>query len=339
MVPSGLQPTRSNFRGSSTGNGPWKLSDSRHILFRCDRRSVRTLEKLLTMIKGSWHSFFIWFKVVSAWRFVYPGTFWTFWHVHNGCVFTVSGSLGTSVFDQDVYLVGASGGVYALLSAHLANVLLVCQYIQTLPVDHSHTSLCFAAMNGHITCFFVVFPVVIISRTIFRLYLIISISRIIFCPEICDKHEEPTVTKKDSNIFDLLKKRTISVFYWIYFSKFLFYMKIHLVERSLQSVAESKSHGARNAEDNRRSADSQLWCRSGHMGSLCVRTNAFTRLLHGPSDGSAGWTVYRTCGTEKLWPAVFVYRYLVDSRVCLLCLCSCRSFVELLYCRTRCFAV
>jgi hypothetical protein len=32
--------------------------------------------------------------------------------------------LGTSVFDSDVYLVGASGGVYALLAAHLANVVL-----------------------------------------------------------------------------------------------------------------------------------------------------------------------------------------------------------------------
>lgn len=45
------------------------------------------------------------------------------------CVIQVSvlmalGSLGTSVFDTDVYLVGASGGVYALLAAHLANVLL-----------------------------------------------------------------------------------------------------------------------------------------------------------------------------------------------------------------------
>lgn len=36
----------------------------------------------------------------------------------------IAGSLGTSVFDTDVYLVGASGGVYALLAAHLANVLL-----------------------------------------------------------------------------------------------------------------------------------------------------------------------------------------------------------------------
>ncbi|XP_021951173.1 rhomboid-related protein 2 isoform X2 [Folsomia candida] len=36
----------------------------------------------------------------------------------------LAGSLATSVFDPDVYLVGASGGVYALLAAHLANVLL-----------------------------------------------------------------------------------------------------------------------------------------------------------------------------------------------------------------------
>ncbi|XP_043686829.1 protein rhomboid [Vespula pensylvanica] len=36
----------------------------------------------------------------------------------------LAGSLGTSVFDAEVYLVGASGGVYALLAAHLANVLL-----------------------------------------------------------------------------------------------------------------------------------------------------------------------------------------------------------------------
>lgn len=36
----------------------------------------------------------------------------------------LAGSLGTSIFDTEVYLVGASGGVYALLAAHLANVLL-----------------------------------------------------------------------------------------------------------------------------------------------------------------------------------------------------------------------
>ncbi|KAK6170629.1 hypothetical protein SNE40_018979 [Patella caerulea] len=36
----------------------------------------------------------------------------------------LAGSLGTSVFDIDAFLVGASGGVYALLAAHLANILL-----------------------------------------------------------------------------------------------------------------------------------------------------------------------------------------------------------------------
>ncbi|XP_055373446.1 uncharacterized protein LOC129606865 isoform X1 [Condylostylus longicornis] len=35
-----------------------------------------------------------------------------------------AGSLGTSVVDSKVYLVGASGGVYALLGSHLANILL-----------------------------------------------------------------------------------------------------------------------------------------------------------------------------------------------------------------------
>ncbi|XP_050337460.1 protein rhomboid isoform X3 [Bactrocera neohumeralis] len=36
----------------------------------------------------------------------------------------LAGSLGTSIFDPEVCLVGASGGVYALLAAHLANVML-----------------------------------------------------------------------------------------------------------------------------------------------------------------------------------------------------------------------
>ena len=42
----------------------------------------------------------------------------------------VAGSLGTSMFDADVYLVGASGGVYALLAAHLANILINYSSIQ-----------------------------------------------------------------------------------------------------------------------------------------------------------------------------------------------------------------
>ncbi|XP_037094123.1 protein rhomboid-like [Pollicipes pollicipes] len=87
----------------------------------------------------------------QAWRFVtYMVLHASWWHlifnllvqlvvglplemVHGSArVFTVymagvlAGSLGTSVCDtsRQVYLVGASGGVYALLAAHIANVLL-----------------------------------------------------------------------------------------------------------------------------------------------------------------------------------------------------------------------
>lgn len=36
----------------------------------------------------------------------------------------LAGSLGTSVSDPKVYLAGASGGVYALITAHLATIIL-----------------------------------------------------------------------------------------------------------------------------------------------------------------------------------------------------------------------
>jgi rhomboid-related protein 1/2/3 len=36
----------------------------------------------------------------------------------------LAGSLNTSIFDPNAYLVGSSGGVYALLAAHLANIML-----------------------------------------------------------------------------------------------------------------------------------------------------------------------------------------------------------------------
>lgn len=42
----------------------------------------------------------------------------------------LAGSLGSSVFDGDAVLIGASGGVYALLAAHLSNVLLNYQEMQ-----------------------------------------------------------------------------------------------------------------------------------------------------------------------------------------------------------------
>lgn len=37
----------------------------------------------------------------------------------------VAGSLGTSVSDPNVYLAGASGGVYALIAAHIATIIMV----------------------------------------------------------------------------------------------------------------------------------------------------------------------------------------------------------------------
>ena len=36
----------------------------------------------------------------------------------------LAGSLGTSIFDKNAFLCGSSGGVYALLAAHLANIML-----------------------------------------------------------------------------------------------------------------------------------------------------------------------------------------------------------------------
>lgn len=45
----------------------------------------------------------------------------------------IAGSLVTSITDPTVYLAGASGGVYALLTAHLANLVLVsCLTIITM---------------------------------------------------------------------------------------------------------------------------------------------------------------------------------------------------------------
>lgn len=47
------------------------------------------------------------------------------WRV--GCIYmsgVLAGSLSTSVFAPEVSLIGASGGAYALLTAHLANVML-----------------------------------------------------------------------------------------------------------------------------------------------------------------------------------------------------------------------
>jgi len=58
----------------------------------------------------------------------------------------LAGSLATSVFDSSVYLVGASGGVYALLAAHAANVLLNYSQI-AFPVVRVFVIIITASMN------------------------------------------------------------------------------------------------------------------------------------------------------------------------------------------------
>ena len=80
--------------------------------------------------------------------------------VHGSCrVLTVymagvlAGSLGTSVCDagRQVYLVGASGGVYALLAAHIANVLLVSGRGGEI-VDRDFTATCLFIKRFELPC-------------------------------------------------------------------------------------------------------------------------------------------------------------------------------------------
>ena len=49
----------------------------------------------------------------------------------------LAGALGNSMFDGNSMLVGASGGVYALIGAHLAIVIMVMQLASTCPLPVS----------------------------------------------------------------------------------------------------------------------------------------------------------------------------------------------------------
>lgn len=44
-------------------------------------------------------------------------------------IFNLSGSLGTAVLQPELSMVGASAGVYALLLAHLPNVIYVSSFL------------------------------------------------------------------------------------------------------------------------------------------------------------------------------------------------------------------
>ena len=52
---------------------------------------------------------------------------YTFHHLILG---VVAGSLGTSISDPRVFLAGASGGVYALMTAHVATLIMNWQEMQ-----------------------------------------------------------------------------------------------------------------------------------------------------------------------------------------------------------------
>lgn len=49
--------------------------------------------------------------------------FWRILIIYTSGV--IAGSLITSVVDPNVFLVGASGGVYSLITAHLASIIMV----------------------------------------------------------------------------------------------------------------------------------------------------------------------------------------------------------------------
>ncbi|XP_063982276.1 rhomboid-related protein 2-like isoform X2 [Diachasmimorpha longicaudata] len=69
----------------------------------------------------------------------------------------VAGSLGTSVSDPNVYLAGASGGVYALITAHVATILMNWQQME------------FAVLQ---LCVFVVITTVDVGQAVYNRYVL-----------------------------------------------------------------------------------------------------------------------------------------------------------------------
>ena len=65
----------------------------------------------------------------------------------------VAGSLGTSAVDPNVFLAGASGGVYALIAAHLATLILNWQEDIVIMKKRFRTGKSTSAKHGHIVRF------------------------------------------------------------------------------------------------------------------------------------------------------------------------------------------
>ena len=62
-----------------------------------------------------------------------------------------SGSLGTSTLDPNVFLAGASGGVYALIAAHLATLILNWREDIVIMKKRFRSGKATSAKHGHIT--------------------------------------------------------------------------------------------------------------------------------------------------------------------------------------------
>lgn len=108
--------------GETAATGP--IPTDSMFIYRPDKRHEIWRFVLYMVLHAGW--FHLGFNVAVQLLFGLPLEM-----VHGSsriaCIYfsgVLAGSLGTSIFDPEVYLVGASGGVYALLAAHLANVLL-----------------------------------------------------------------------------------------------------------------------------------------------------------------------------------------------------------------------
>ncbi|XP_055912787.1 protein rhomboid [Eupeodes corollae] len=100
------------------------ISQDSVLIYRPDRRQEIWRFVSYMVLHANW--FHLGFNVVVQLLFGLPLE-----TVHGSariaCIYLAgvfAGSLGTSVVESEVYLVGASGGVYALLAASLANLLL-----------------------------------------------------------------------------------------------------------------------------------------------------------------------------------------------------------------------
>ncbi|EDV96426.1 protein rhomboid isoform X1 [Drosophila grimshawi] len=108
--------------GETAPSGP--IPTDSMFIYRPDKRHEIWRFVLYMVLHAGW--FHLGFNVAVQLLFGLPLEM-----VHGSsriaCIYfsgVLAGSLGTSIFDPEVFLVGASGGVYALLAAHLANVLL-----------------------------------------------------------------------------------------------------------------------------------------------------------------------------------------------------------------------